>query len=155
MITATGVSLAFGTRTLFKDVNVKFLPGNCYGLIGANGAGKSTFLKLLSGQIEPDHGVVDVPEGKRIAVLKQNQFEFDEVEVLKTVLMGNEALFKIMEEKDAIYAKPDFNDEDGIKASELEAKFADMNGWDAESQAAQMLEKLGIENDLHLSLIHI
>jgi ATPase subunit of ABC transporter with duplicated ATPase domains len=149
MITATGVSLAFGTRTLFKDVNVKFLPGNCYGLIGANGAGKSTFLKLLSGQIEPDHGVVDVPEGKRIAVLKQNQFEFDEFEVLKTVLMGNEVLYKIMEEKDAIYAKPDFSDEDGIKASELEAKFADMNGWDAESQAAQMLEKLGIANDLH------
>jgi len=149
MISTSGVSLSFGSRTLFKNVNVKFLPGNCYGLIGANGAGKSTFLKMLSGEIEPDSGDVSIPDGLRIAVLKQNQFEFDESEVLKTVLMGNDKLFKIMEEKEAIYAKPDFNEEDGIKASELEAQFADMNGWDAESQAAQMLEKLGIGSDLH------
>ncbi len=149
MISTSGVSLSFGTRTLFKNVNVKFLPGNCYGLIGANGAGKSTFLKLLSGEIEADSGDISVPEGLRIAVLKQNQFGFDEHEVLKTVLMGNEPLYKIMEEKDAIYAKPDFDEKDGIKASELEATFADMNGWDAESQAAQMLEKLGIVSDLH------
>lgn len=149
MISTSNISLAYGTRTLFKDVNIKFRPGNCYGLIGANGAGKSTFLKILSGQIPPDQGSVSVPAGMRVAVLKQNQFEFDDHEVLKTVIMGNKELYDIMVEKDALYAKADFSDEDGIRASELETRFADMNGWDAESQAAEMLENLGIPASLH------
>jgi len=149
MITASGITLSYGQRTLFKDINIKFTPGNCYGLIGANGAGKSTFLKILSGEIAPDFGTVSIPSGARIAVLKQNQFEFDEVEVNKTVLMGNKPLFEIMVEKDALYAKADFSDEDGVRASELEARFAELNGWDAESEAAELLGSLGVSADLH------
>lgn len=144
MISTSGVTLSYGQRVLFKDVSIKFLPGNTYGLIGANGAGKSTFLKILSGELEADFGSVSVGSGQRVAVLKQNQFEFDDVEVLKTVLMGNRPLFDIVQEKDALYAKPDFSEEDGIRASELESQFADLGGWDAESQAAEMLNELGI-----------
>ena len=148
MISTTSVTLGYGQRVLFKDVNVKFLPGNCYGLIGANGAGKSTFLKILSGEIEPDFGEVSVQPGQRVAVLKQNQFEFDEVEVLKTVIMGNKFLYDIIHQKEEIYAKPDFSDEDGIRVSELEGRFAELNGWDAEAQAAEMLHGLGVGDDL-------
>lgn len=148
MISTNGVTLGYGQRYLFKDATVKFLPGNCYGLIGANGAGKSTFLKILSGEIQPDHGEVVVQQGQRIAVLKQNQFEFDDVEVLKTVIMGNKFLYSIIQEKEALYAKPDFSDADGIRASELEGRFAELNGWDAEAQAAQMLHSLGIGDEL-------
>lgn len=149
MISTTGVTLAYGQRVLFQDVDIKFFPGNTYGLIGANGAGKSTFVKILSGEIEADHGQVIVAPGQRVAVLKQNQFEFDDVEVLKAVIMGNRPLFDIMSEKDALYAKPDFSDEDGIRASELEGRFAELNGWDAESQAGEMLGALGIDEPLH------
>ncbi len=149
MISTSNVSLSFGTRTLFKDASVKFMPGNCYGLIGANGAGKSTFMKILAGDIEPDTGSVAVASGHRVASLKQNQFEFDQMQVLKTVLIGNKELFSIMEEKEALYAKPDFSDADGIRASELEATFADLNGWEAESDAAELLESLGIKSKQH------
>ncbi|WP_047152881.1 ABC-F family ATP-binding cassette domain-containing protein [Aneurinibacillus tyrosinisolvens] len=149
MISTNGVTLRYGKRALFTDVNIKFTPGNCYGLIGANGAGKSTFLKILSGEIEPNNGEVSITPGERLAVLKQNHFEFDEFEVLKTVIMGHRRLYEIMEEKDALYAKPDFSDEDGIKASELEGEFAELNGWQAESEAAEMLMGLGISTDLH------
>lgn len=149
MIITNDVSLSFGQRVLFKNVNVKFMPGNCYGLIGANGAGKSTFLKVLSGQIKPDSGTINIPAGLRLAVLRQNQFEFDEVEVLKSVLMGNRELYDIIEEKERLYAKADFSHEDGERASELEGRFADLNGWDAESQAATMLEQLGVPTELH------
>ena len=144
MLTTNGVTLAYGQRVLFSDVSLKFQPGNCYGLIGANGAGKSTFVKILSGDITPDSGDVTVGSGQRIAVLKQNQFEFDDVEVLKTVIMGNRQLFDIMTEKEALYAKADFSDEDGMRASELEGRFAELNGWDAESQAGEMLGALGV-----------
>ena len=151
MLTTNGVTLAYGQRVLFSDVSLKFQPGNCYGLIGANGAGKSTFVKILSGEITPDSGEVTVGNGQRIAVLKQNQFEFDDVEVLKTVIMGNRQLFDIMTEKEALYAKEDFSDEDGMRASELEGRFAEMNGWDAESQAGEMLGALGVaEAQQHL-----
>ena len=149
MISTAGVTLAYGQRFLFQDTDIKFLPGNTYGLIGANGAGKSTFVKILSGEIEPDHGQVIIPPGMRVAVLKQNQFEFDDVEVLKAVIMGNRPLFDIMTEKDALYAKADFSDDDGIRASELEGRFAELNGWDAESQAGEMLGALGIHEPLH------
>lgn len=149
MISVDNLSLKFGKRTLFEDVNLKFTPGNCYGVIGANGAGKSTFLKILSGEIESTSGSINITPGQRMAVLKQNHFEFDEVEVLKTVLMGHKKLFAIMEEKDAIYMKPDFSEEDGIRASELEAEFAEMDGWNAESDAAALLSGLGISEDLH------
>ena len=148
MISTNGVTLSYGQRVLFQDVSLKFLPGNCYGLIGANGAGKSTFVKILSGEIQPDFGEVIVAPGQRVAVLKQNQFEFDDVEVLKTVIMGNRPLFDIMVEKDALYAKGDFSDEDGMRASELEGRFAELNGWDAESQAAEMLGSLGVSESL-------
>jgi ATPase subunit of ABC transporter with duplicated ATPase domains len=148
MISTSGVTLGYGQRVLFKDVNVKFLPGNCYGLIGANGAGKSTFLKILSGEIAPDFGDVAVQPGQRIAVLKQNQFEFDDVEVLNTVIMGNRFLYDIIREKEELYAKPDFSEADGIRASELETRFAELNGWDAEAQAAEMLHGLGVGDEL-------
>jgi len=153
MIAAQNVSLAFGKRVLFDEVNIKFQGNNCYGVIGANGAGKSTFLKILSGEIDPNSGSVTMEPGKRMAVLKQNHFEFDEVSVLDTVMMGHTVLWGIMKEKDAIYMKPDFSEEDGIKASELEAQFAEMDGWNAESDAAALLSGLGISEDLHYSLM--
>lgn len=149
MISTEGISLAYGLRSLFQDVSIKFSPGNCYGLIGANGTGKSTFLKILSGEIPADHGTVNITPGQRLAVLKQNQFEFDEVEVLTTVIMGNKPLYAIIAEKDALYAKPDFSEQDGMRASELESAFAEMNGWDAEAQAGNMLSALGVKESLH------
>ncbi len=149
MISTSGVSLRYGKRALFEEVNIKFTPGNCYGLIGANGAGKSTFLKILSGEIEPTSGHVHITPGQRLAVLKQNHFEFDEFEVLKTVIMGHKRLYEIMVEKDALYSKPDFSEEDGIKASELEGEFETLNGWQAEPDAASLLIGLGIPTELH------
>lgn len=149
MITVDNLSLKFGKRTLFDEVSLKFTPGNCYGVIGANGAGKSTFLKILSGDQDSTSGSVHFTPGQRMAVLKQNHFEFDEVEVLKAVIMGHKTLYAIMEEKDAIYLKEDFSEADGIKASELEAEFAEMDGWNAESDAASLLSGLGISEDLH------
>ncbi|MCM3713974.1 ABC-F family ATP-binding cassette domain-containing protein [Halalkalibacter oceani] len=149
MITVTNVGLQYGDRKLFDEVNIKFTPGNCYGLIGANGAGKSTFLKILSGEIEPQSGDVHLAPGQRLAVLKQNHFEYEEFEVLTTVIMGHARLYQVMQEKDAIYMKEDFTDEDGIKAAELEGEFAELNGWEAESEAAVLLKGLGIGEDLH------
>ncbi|WLR43365.1 ATP-binding cassette domain-containing protein [Bacillus carboniphilus] len=149
MINVQNVSLRFADRKLFEDVNIKFTPGNCYGLIGANGAGKSTFLKILSGEIEAQTGDVHLSPGERLAVLKQNHYEYEEFEVLKTVIMGYKRLYEVMQEKDAIYMKPDFSDEDGIKAAELEGEFAEMNGWEAESEAAILLKGLGISEELH------
>lgn len=149
MISTSNLSLRYGKRALFEDVNIKFTPGNCYGLIGANGTGKSTFLKILSGEIEPSTGTVNVTPGERLAVLRQNHYEFDEFPVLKTVIMGHARLYAIMEEKDALYAKPDFSDEDGMKVSELEGEFAELNGWDAETEAAKLLNGLGIHESLH------
>lgn len=149
MIQANNVTLRLGKRALFEDVNIKFTEGNCYGLIGANGAGKSTFLKILSGEIEPTNGDVSITQGQRLSVLKQDHYQYDESIVLDTVMMGNQRLYEIMQEKNAIYAKEDFTDEDGIRASELEAEFADMNGWEAESDAATLLNGLGISNEYH------
>lgn len=149
MISTNNISLRYGARKLFEDVNIKFSPGNCYGLIGANGAGKSTFLKILSGEIEANTGDVITDPGDRIAVLKQDHFQYDECEVLKTVIMGFPRLFEIMEEKDALYCKEDFSDADGIRASELECEFSELNGWDAEYEAASLLTGLGISEDLH------
>ncbi len=153
MISANGVTLRFGKRTLFENVNIKFSPGNCYGLIGANGAGKTTFLKILSGEIEPSNGDVSMNPGERLSVLRQDHHAFEEENVLQTVVMGNKELFNIMKEKDALYAKPDFSEEDGIKAGELEAKFAEMDGWNAESDAAQLLNGLGLETVFHDKLM--
>ncbi|OYD06978.1 ABC-F family ATP-binding cassette domain-containing protein [Paludifilum halophilum] len=149
MISVHNVGLRFGGQKLFEDVNIKFTPGNCYGLIGANGAGKSTFLKILAGEVEPNTGEVSITPGERLAVLKQDHFRYEEYEVLDTVIMGHERLYEIMKEKDALYAKPDFSDEDGIRASELEAEFAELNGWEAESEAAVLLSGLGISEELH------
>lgn len=149
MISTSGITLGYGKRTLFEDVNIKFTPGNCYGLIGANGAGKSTFLQILAGEIEPTKGEVTISIGERLAVLKQDHFEFDDFEVLKTVIMGHHRLYEIMEAKDALYAKADFTDEDGMKAAELEAEFAEYNGWEAESEAATLLTGLGVPVELH------
>ncbi|QKG83407.1 ATP-binding cassette domain-containing protein [Kroppenstedtia pulmonis] len=149
MISVHNVGLRFGGRKLFEDVNIKFTPGNCYGVIGANGAGKSTFLKILSGEIEPNTGEVSITPGERLAVLKQDHFQYEDQEVLQTVIQGHERLFAIMKEKDAIYAKPDFSDEDGIRASELEGEFAELNGWEAEAEAAVLLSGLGIPEELH------
>ncbi len=149
MIQVTNVSLRFGDRKLFEDVNIKFTPGNCYGLIGANGAGKSTFLKILSGDIEAQTGEVSMAPGERLAVLKQNHFEYEEHEVLKTVIMGHKRLYEVMQEKDAIYMKADFTDEDGMRAAELEGEFAELNGWEAESEAAILLKGLGISEEFH------
>lgn len=149
MLSTTNVSLSYGGRKLFEDVSIKFTPGNCYGVIGANGAGKSTFLKILSGEIEPNTGDVSLLTGARLTVLKQDHFQFDEYEVLKTVIMGHQRLYEIMTEKDEIYAKEDFSDEDGIKASELEGEFAELNGWEAESEAATLLMGLGIPVSEH------
>ncbi|WP_102275445.1 ABC-F family ATP-binding cassette domain-containing protein [Cytobacillus massiliigabonensis] len=149
MITVSNVGLRYGDRKLFEDVNIKFTPGNCYGLIGANGAGKSTFLKILSGEIEAQTGNVQLGPGERMAVLKQNHFEYEDYEVLKVVIMGHTRLYEVMQEKDAIYMKADFTDEDGMKAAELEGEFAELNGWEAESEAAILLKGLGIGEDLH------
>ena len=147
MISTQNISLQYGKRILFDEVNIKFTSGNCYGVIGANGAGKSTFLKILSGDIIANSGKVIIEPGKRMAVLNQNHYEFDDQTVLNTVMMGHTTMWKIMQEKDAIYAKPDFSEEDGNKASELEAKFAEMDGWNAESDAAALLSGLGIVED--------
>ncbi|AAP26770.1 MULTISPECIES: ABC-F family ATP-binding cassette domain-containing protein [Bacillus] len=149
MITVSNVSLRFADRKLFEGVNIKFTPGNCYGLIGANGAGKSTFLKILSGEIEPSTGDIHITPGERLAVLKQNHFEYEEFPVLETVIMGHTQLYKVMQEKNAIYMKEDFSDEDGMRAAELEGEFAELNGWEAESEAAILLKGLGIGEDLH------
>lgn len=149
MIQVSNVALRFGDRKLFEDVNIKFTPGNCYGLIGANGAGKSTFLKILSGEIEPQEGHVSMGADERLAVLKQNHFEYEEFQVLETVMMGHKKLYEVMQEKNAIYAKDPFTDEDGIRAAELEGEFADMNGWEAESDAAILLQGLGIPDSMH------
>ena len=149
MINVSNVSLLFGGSKLFDDVNLKFTPGNCYGVIGANGAGKSTFLKILSGELDSSTGEISIPSKLRMSVLKQNHYQYDECEVLQTVIMGNARLYQIMQEKDALYAKEDFTDEDGVKASELEGEFAEMNGWEAESEAAQLLQGLGIGTELH------
>lgn len=153
MIQASNVTLRLGKRALFEDVNIKFTEGNCYGLIGANGAGKSTFLKILSGQIEPSKGDIIITPGQRLSFLQQDHFKYDAYDVLNTVIMGNERLYSIMKEKDAIYAKEDFTEEDGIKASELEAEFATLNGWEAESDAATLLNGLGIDTELHYKLM--
>jgi ATPase subunit of ABC transporter with duplicated ATPase domains len=153
MIAANNVSLQYGKRVLFDEVNIKFTNGNCYGIIGANGAGKSTFLKILSGEITPNSGTVIIDTGKRMAALKQNHFEFDQESVLNTVMRGHDKLWNILQEKNAIYEKPDFSEADGIKASELEEQFAEMDGWNAESDAAALLSGLGITEDLHLRLM--
>lgn len=149
MLTVSNVSLRYGKRVLFDEVNVKFTPGNCYGVIGANGAGKSTFIKILSGEVDPNTGSISMLPGMRMSVLKQNHFEFDEYTVLNAVIVGNRKLWDIMQEKDTLYAKPDFSDADGHRASELESEFAEMNGWMAESDAAELLSNLGIGEDMH------
>ncbi|MCO4291587.1 ATP-binding cassette domain-containing protein [Solitalea sp. MAHUQ-68] len=154
MIEVSNLSLKYGKRVLFEEVNVKFSHGNCYGVIGANGAGKSTFMKILSGEIDPTTGKVFITPGERMSVLKQNHFEFDECQVLHTVMMGNKKLWDIMHEKDAIYAKADFTEEDGMRASELEAEFAEMEGWNAESDAGSLLGSLGIKEELHFKLMN-
>ena len=153
MISANGITLRLGKKALFEDVNIKFTPGNCYGLIGANGAGKSTFLKILSGQIEPTNGDVVITPGERLSFLEQDHFKYDAYTVLDTGIMGNARLYEIMKEKDAIYAKPDFTEEDGIKAADLEGEFANMNGWEAESDAAALLNGLGVDTEHHYTLM--
>ena len=153
MISANNVTLRLGKKALFEDVNIKFTEGNCYGLIGANGAGKSTFLKILSGALEPTNGDVIITPGQRLSVLEQDHFKYDDFTVLDTVIMGNARLYEIMKEKDAIYAKEDFSDEDGIRASELEGEFAEMDGWEAESNAASILNGLGVDTEFHYSLM--
>ncbi len=153
MISANNVTLRVGKRALFEDVNIKFTEGNCYGVIGANGAGKSTFLKLLSGELETTGGSISMTPGQRLSVLEQDHFKYDDYQVLETVIMGNARLYEISKEKDALYAKEDFSDEDGIRASELEAEFAEMNGWEADSDAASLLNGLGIDTELHYSLM--
>ena len=153
MISANNVTLRIGKKALFEDVNIKFTEGNCYGLIGANGAGKSTFLKILSGQLEPTGGDVTITPGQRLSFLQQDHFKYDEYTVLDTVIMGNKRLYDIMKEKDAIYAKEDFTDEDGLKVSELEEKFAELDGWNAESDAAMLLSGLGVKEDKHYVLM--
>ena len=153
MISANNVTYRVGKKALFEDVNIKFTEGNCYGLIGANGAGKSTFLKILSGELDTTNGDIAITPGQRLSVLEQDHFKYDEYTVMDTVIMGNQHLYDVMKEKDAIYAKEDFSDEDGIRASELEAEFAEMDGWEAESNAATLLNGLGIETDLHYSLV--
>ena len=149
MISARNITLSFGKRVLFDEVNVSFTKGNCYGIIGANGAGKSTFLKILSGEIEPTKGTVEITPGERMSFLKQNHFEFDEETVLNTVLMGHKRMWDVMHAKDALYAKEDFTEEDGIKAGELEAEFGEMGGYEAESNAASFLSDLGVKEDMH------
>lgn len=153
MISARNITLAYGKRVLFDEVNINFIKGNCYGVIGANGAGKSTFLKILSGEIEPNKGTVEITPGERMAVLKQNQFEFDDCTLLNTVLMGHKRLWEVMHERDAIYAKADFTEEDGMKAGELEGEFGEMGGYEAESNAGSLLSSLGVKEEMHQSLM--
>src|SRR6476469_8272859 len=153
MISVRNVTLSYGKRVLFDEVNLSFMKGNCYGVIGANGAGKSTFLKILSGEIEPNKGSVEITPGERMAVLKQNQFEFDEEKVLNVVLMGHKKLWEIMHEREAIYAKADFSEEDGMRAGELEGEFGEMGGYEAESDAGTLLSSLGVEEQYHQSLL--
>src|SRR5215212_2489849 len=153
MISVNNVTLSFGKRVLFDEVNIGFTKGNCYGVIGANGAGKSTFLKILSGEIEPNKGTVTISPGERMAVLRQNQFEFDEVSVLNTVLMGHKKMWDVMHERDAIYSKADFSEHDGMRAGELEAEFGEMGGYTAESDAASLLSELGVPEEYHQSLM--
>ena len=153
MISVSNLSLRYGKRTLFEDVNIKFNQGNCYGVIGANGAGKSTFLKILSGEVNQTSGSVAFTPGERMAVLKQNHYEFDEFSVLETVMIGHKELYAIMKEKDAIYMKDDFTEKDGERAGELENIFAEMDGWNMESNAATMLSNLGITEDNHTKLL--
>jgi ATPase subunit of ABC transporter with duplicated ATPase domains len=149
MINVSNVALSYGKRIIFKDVNIKFTPGNCYGLIGANGSGKSTFLKILAGEIEPDKGEITISTGARVAVLNQDQFAFDEETVFDTVIMGHARLYEVMAERETIYAKTDLSEEDGIRAAELEGTFAEMNGYEAESEAAVLLNGLGIPEEMH------
>ena len=148
MIEAVNISLSYGKRLLFREVNIKFTPGNCYGLIGANGSGKSTFLKILSGELDADHGEINIGRRERIAVLSQDQFAFDNEIVFNTVIMGHKRLYKVMREREAIYAKSEFTEEDGVRSAELETKFAEMNGYEAESEAAVLLSGLGISEEL-------
>src|SRR5438552_1204606 len=148
MIAANGVTLQYGKQRLFENVNIVFSPGNCYGLIGANGSGKSTFLKILAGEIDSTAGQVAIDTGKRISLLKQDQFAYDEFPVLTTVIMGHKKLYEIMREKDELYAKADFSDADGLRVSELDEKFTEMNGWDAEPEAAKFLSNLGVPENL-------
>src|SRR5574344_1603378 len=148
MISANNVTLRLGKKALFEDVNIKFTEGNCYGLIGANGAGKSTFLKILSGELDTTNGDISITPGQRLSVLEQDHFKYDEFPVMDTVIMGNQRLYDIMKEKDAIYAKEDFSDEDGIRASELEGEFAELNGWEAESDAGRLIQGLGLPMDI-------
>ncbi|MBR6157201.1 MAG: ATP-binding cassette domain-containing protein, partial [Lachnospiraceae bacterium] len=153
MIAANNVTYRVGKKALFEDVNIKFTEGNCYGLIGANGAGKSTFLKILSGELDTTNGEITITPGQRLSVLEQDHFKYDEYTVLDTVLAGNQRLYDIMKEKDAIYMKEDFSDEDGIRAGELESEFAEMNGYEAEADAATLLNGLGIDTSLHYSVM--
>ena len=153
MIAANNVTYRVGKKALFEDVNIKFTEGNCYGLIGANGAGKSTFLKILSGELDTTNGEITITPGQRLSVLEQDHFKYDEYTVLDTVIAGNQRLYDIMKEKDAIYMKEDFSDEDGIRASELEAEFAEMDGWNAESDAATILNGLGVPTEFHYTLM--
>ncbi len=153
MINVVDVALRFGDQKLFEEVNLKFTAGNCYGVIGANGAGKSTFLRILSGEVEPNKGGVSIGPNERLAVLKQDHFEFDEFNVIDTVIMGHTRLYAIMQEKDALYAKEDFSEEDGIKASELEGEFAELDGWEAEVNAEKLLMGLGITKDMHYKMM--
>ena len=148
MITVNNVSMNFSGTTLFKDVNLKFVPGNCYGIIGANGAGKSTFLKILSGELDPTTGEVAIGKNMRMSVLKQDHYAFDEFTVLDTIIQGNKLLYDIMKEKDGLYAKEDFSNEDGIRASELEGEFAELGGWEAESDASRLIQGLGLSQDI-------
>ena len=153
MISANGITLRFGKKALFEDVSIKFTEGNCYGIIGANGAGKSTFLKILSGQLEPTNGSVSITPGQRLSVLEQDHNKYDDQVVLDAVMQGNARLFEIMREKEAIYAKEDFTEADGEKAAELETEFAEMNGWEADSDAAALLNGLGIDTALHYETV--
>jgi len=154
MISTSSITLRFGKRILFEDVNIKFTPGNCYGIIGANGSGKSTFIKILSGEMEPSSGDVIITPGSRLATLKQNHYEFDDFQVIKTVMYGHQKLFSVMEEKDSLYSKTEFSDEDGMRISELEGEFAEMNGWEAESEAAELLSGLGLKDESHYKQMH-
>jgi ATPase subunit of ABC transporter with duplicated ATPase domains len=151
MISANNITLAYGKRILFDEVNINFTKGNCYGIIGANGAGKSTFMKIISGEIEPNKGTIDITPGERMSFLKQNQFEFDTCTVLNTVLMGHKKMWEVMHEREAIYATADFSEEDGLRAGELEGEFGEMGGYTAESDAATLLSSLGIKDDMHAS----